>query len=281
MYAHIDVSPASEIRFSGAEINTYTINPKHMETHMSENIADILQKVRKLLALAEGSTNENECASARAAADRLITSHRLTMADIEAKGGETEAFDSKTINRSGRRLQWQEVILNSLCLTYGGAFFYSSYRVGGCGGRGGGVGSCGKAAYTVVAKPSDIVVIEYFFSYLCAEVDRLARWHTGGQGIAASNGFRSGCSAGIAAQFSDMRAAMRAAAEVSHSTALVVLDKRSELANAHMNALPGMHKGTGLRGGSDASARALGYAEGKKVSLKKGLEGGTNTPKLA
>ena len=57
---------------------------------MSENIASVISRVQKLLALAGNNTSEAECAAARAVADRLIQTHRLSMADIEVKSGETD-----------------------------------------------------------------------------------------------------------------------------------------------------------------------------------------------
>ena len=248
---------------------------------MSDNIASVIAKVQKLLSLAGNNTNENECKAARAAADRIISEHRLTMADIEVKGGESEPFVSKRVSQGGRRLGWKETILHALCKTYGGAFFFTSYRTGGCGGRGGGEGGKGVQYYTVVAQESDAAIIEYMLSYLSGEVDRLARWHCGGNGIAASNGFRAGCAAGIASQFADLRAATRVAAEASgQSTALVLLDKRAELAKERMNAEHELKTGAAIGSTSDRNARNLGYSEGRKVQIKNGI-GTSSVPKLA
>jgi hypothetical protein len=240
---------------------------------MSENISNVIAKVQKLLALAGNNTSEHECKVARAVADKLIQEHRLSMADIEAKGGETEPFAHKVIAKGGKRLAWQEVILSELCTHYGGAFHYNSFRVGGCGGRGGGKGGKGHKSYTVFAKQSDLAVIEYMFDYLTTQTDKLARWHTGGQGIAASNGFRMGCAAGIASQFRDMRAAL--VAEQATSTAMVLLNQRHELSNAHMRSEVKLVKGASIQGGQDRDARNQGYAEGRKVSINQGLGSGT------
>src|SRR5258708_84361 len=248
----------------------------------NENIASIIGKVQKLLSLASNNTNENECKTARELADKLIQQYRLSMADIESKGGESESFLSRKVCEGGKRRQWVEVLLHALCQTYGGAFFFTSQRSGGCGGRGGGIGGIGKQSYTVIAQESDLSVIEYMLSYLCAEVDRLARWNTGGQGIAASNGFRSGCAAGISSQFSELRASMRVSAEAAgQSTALVLLDNSQELASAHMNAENNLTKGACLTGGTDYDSMRHGYSEGRKVNInRKGIESGNNNRQL-
>jgi hypothetical protein len=247
-----------------------------------KNVQDIIGKVQRLLALSQGNTNENECKSARAAADRLISEYRLTLADLETKGAPAEPFVRKIVSRGGRRLQWQEQILHSLCAHYGGAFYFMSRREGGCGGRGGGEGAKGVQSYTVLARESDYAIIEYMFSYLVGEVDRLARWHTGGNGIAASNAFRVGCARGIGLQFEDLRAAMRAQAEsAGQSTAMVLLSNRATEAKEELDRQVKLTKGATI-GGSvrNIDAYLSGLSEGKKVQLKQRLTSGPTAPKL-
>src|SRR5258708_26817647 len=100
----------------------------------NENIASIIGKVQKLLSLASNNTNENECKTARELADKLIQQYRLSMADIESNGGESESFLSRKLCEGGKRRQWVEVLLHALFQTYGEAFFLPSPRSGGaCG----------------------------------------------------------------------------------------------------------------------------------------------------
>jgi hypothetical protein len=122
----------------------------------------------------------------------------------------------------------------------------------------------------VFARESDLAVIAYFFDYLCIQTDKLARWHTGGQGIAASNGFRSGCASGIASQFRDLRAAMQVKQE--QSFAMVLLDNRHKEADTYMRAsVKNLKTGRSISGGQDRSARIAGYEQGRKVSINQGL----------
>src|SRR5258708_40277487 len=124
----------------------------------NENIASIIGKVQKLLSLASNNTNENECKTARELADKLIQQYRLSMADIESKGGESESFLSRKVCEGGKRRQWVEVLLHALCQTYGGAFFFTSQRSGGCGGRGGGVGGVRKKNFNPFSQKKGIFV---------------------------------------------------------------------------------------------------------------------------
>lgn len=243
---------------------------------MSENIASIINKVQKLLALAGNNPSEAESAAATAAAERLISTHRLSQADLEVRGEtESESFERSVVYSGGRRLNWQETILGELCQHFGGYWFYETYREGGIYHTKGRKGSKGVLKYTCVAKLSDLEIIKYMFSYLCGEVDRLARWNCGGQGIAVSNGYRCGCASGIASQFRDMRTAERAAQ--AQSSAMVLLDSRAAAAKeVAYNLFPNLKKGAAIAGGTDYNARSQGYADGKKVQIRKGVGEGSN-----
>lgn len=238
---------------------------------MSDNIAEVISKVRKLVALSEGNTNENEAKAARAAADRLIQEHRISQAVLEAAGSiHCEPFARKVVREGGRRVAWQEVLLHELCTHYGGAFYFESYRVGGEHSAGA-PGSKGVQRYNVLARESDLAVIEYMFTYLSCEVDRRCRWFCGGEGIGKAVAWRLGCAQGIASQFRDMRASLRANVASSHSSALVLLDKRAGEAKTELARHVALRPGAAVSGGRDYAARVAGYAEGRKVQIKSGI----------
>jgi hypothetical protein len=253
------------------------------EDDMANDIQSVIAKVQKLLRLSENNSNENECKAARAAADRLLQEYRLSMADLEAQGEvRAETFARKAVGVGGRRVAWKEIILSELCAHYGGCFYFSSGRSGGYSGIQGRPGSKGTCSYIVVAKESDLAIIEYMFSYLCEEVDRLGRIHCKGAGIKVAVSWRSGCALGIASQFMDMRAAMRASVETeARGCAMVLLDKRAAEAKAELTrVVPDLHTGTAITGGRDYGARSAGYTEGRKVSINQGLPVGVGAPKL-
>jgi hypothetical protein len=240
------------------------------------DIQSIIAKVQKLLALSENNPSENEASAARAMADRILQEHRITQAQLEAAGEvKSEPFCRKSLHQGGRRVAWKEVILCELCVHYGGAMYYNSHREGGCGGRGGGVGGKGVASYVVLARESDLAVIEYMFTHLTNETDRLARWHTGGEGIRTAVAWRMGCAMGIASQFRDLQVDMRAAASGEQSCAIVLLDKRASDATAELERLVKLSKGKTVYGGTDSAAMSKGYAEGRKVQIKQALGDGT------
>lgn len=244
-----------------------------------QDIKEVIAKVQKLLALADGNTNENECRSARAAADRILQEYRLTMADVEAQApANAEPFKRDTVSQGGRRLAWQETILSELCVHFGGAFYFNSYRSGGDGGRGGGKGGKGYQSYVVMAKESDFAIIHYMFTYLTRQVDRLCRWHCGGQGIKVATAWRLGCARGIASQFRDMRDALRA--QQAQSAAMVLLDSRAAAAKVALDGVIKLKQGAMIGYISDAIAHNSGYAEGRKVEINQGLTTGRAAPAL-
>ena len=248
----------------------------------NENIQSVIARVRALFALAdpEKNTNEAEAASARRAADKLIQEHRISMAELEASG-ETKAehFVSRVVQSNGRRVGWQEIILSCLTTHYGGAFYCETFRSGGMGGRGGGIGGKGTNSYTVFARESDLAIIEYLFSYLIGQVDRISKFHSVGKGMKYAASFRVGMAAGIASQFKDLQKEMEN--NNSQSTAIVLLSNRSELAKQEMHSKVKLKTGTSIGQINDYDAQNAGYREGRKVEINKtGLNAFSDVKKL-
>jgi hypothetical protein len=79
---------------------------------MGDDIAPILEKIKKLFALS-GSSNPNEAASAAAKAQALLMQHNLTMAHLEATPEEDE-YRCAFID-TGVRV-WSRSLLNTLAL---------------------------------------------------------------------------------------------------------------------------------------------------------------------
>ena len=234
-----------------------------------ENISSVISKVQKLLRLSENNPSEEEGAAARAAADRIIQEHRLSIADLQAQDEtKAEPFARKEVHEGGRRLAWAETILHALCNHYGGCFYLSTGRSGGFRSAGA-PGSKGCTTYTVLARESDLSIIEYMYNYLFKEVDRLCKCHCKGAGIKVATAWRNGCANGIASQFRDLKKALH---KENTSAALVVLDRRSAEANEELNRqVGGLKTAKGVSGGNDWDARSRGYQEGRKVQINNGL----------
>lgn len=156
----------------------------------------IAEKIRKLLALAEGSTNEHEAALAAQRAQEMMLKHHVDEARVHGQDvkadpiAEERAIVFADWNQKGTRIQgWliglMGAVSRSVCCDY--------YYVP------------GRAIY-LVGRESDRQIAKYLFEYLRREIDRLAEqgWNKPGTHNAfPSNakrwrrGFRLGCVAAI------------------------------------------------------------------------------------
>lgn len=269
-------------------MGAFDSNLKGKQT-MTPELSKTIDKVRKLLALAGGSNNENEVQAAAIAADAIMQEHRITRAMLEAAGDTAaEALVTRIVSEGGRRTAWRETLLWALCAHYGCAWYLHSQRVGGQDHTRGRKGSSGRQYYTVVGTESDTQIVEYMFKHLTDEVLRLSRWHAGGKGVKYAASWQMGCAKGIHKQFHDRleSARVRVAQEISGgrdtSTALVILDKRASAADEELKRLLGGKVGTAanITGGTDLIAQLDGFVVGKDIQIREGLAEGTHTPAL-
>jgi hypothetical protein len=88
-----------------------------------ENVDKLIEKVKKLLALAGNNPNENEAAAAMERASRLMAQHNLTASQINTN--DNDRIEDKTTETGGIKQKWARYIWNStakLNFTY---YFYS------------------------------------------------------------------------------------------------------------------------------------------------------------
>ncbi len=92
-------------------------------------IEEVINKVRKLYALAEANTSENEAAVAVAAAEKLLQQYRLSRAEVDAHSDsylESPAEDSEPIETYASRVPvWQQVVVGTLASHYGCVIYQS------------------------------------------------------------------------------------------------------------------------------------------------------------
>lgn len=248
--------------------------------HISPELLKTITKVRQLLALSQGGTTENEVKAAATAADRIMQEHRITQAMLESAGTiVAEPMVSKVVSEGGRRTAWREVLLHALTVHYGCAWCLSSRRSWDSETRSKKHGK-GRTTYTVMGQQSDTEIVAYMFTHLEGEIERLCRWHAGGKGVKFAMAWLMGCAEGVALQFSMMRAATRAQAETSSSTALAILDKRGEAASKYMSERIGTKAAKSVHGAQDYDARREGREVGKSIQIRQGLSAGTPAAKL-
>ena len=236
------------------------------------DLSAVIAKIVKLRALASNNSSENEVKAATAAADRMMQEYRISQAEIEATDvSKAEPFVTLKVSEGGRRTGWREILLWALTEHYGCCWYYTSYRSRTTG--------KGVQAYTVVGRKSDTDIVQYMFSWLEKEIERLCRWHSGGRGVGYAASWLVGCAQGVRRQFADLREAQRAAA--AQSSAMVLLDSRCGESRAEMTRLIGDKKGTNVGRVGRSDALSAGYDVGQKLKIRQGLgEGETSKGSL-
>ena len=231
--------------------------------------SSIIDKVRKLRALAT-SSNAHEAAAAAAAADRLIQEHRIAEAELHAATPESPV-DGGILVVDGVRGVWRGQLAVSLARTYGCAVHYTSVP--------------GGKALKVYGTPSDVETVKYMFAWLDAEANRLVRKatitvatgvHVPVKGVRARSGWFFGFVQGVREQLRASTEAAAAAAQSSgHGAALVVVQGAVARADAFMRGLnPGLSK-VRSRTNYDSGAVASGRAAGSSVHLGKAMSQGS------
>ncbi|HEY5956197.1 MAG TPA: DUF2786 domain-containing protein, partial [Polyangiaceae bacterium] len=190
-------------------------------------IEEVISKVRKLYALAEANTSENEAAVAVAAAEKLLQQYRLSRAEVEAHSDgdlESPTEDAEPFETYGSRVPvWQQVLIGTLASHYGCVVYTSR--------------STKETAVRVVGCPSDVRLFRLQYNRVKAQIDRLTLKNGFGKGRSYCDSYRKGLVVVVHERLNAMRTEVRKAAT---STALVKLDERESraaraLKDAHVN----------------------------------------------
>ena len=243
---------------------------------------EAIDKVRKLLALAN-SANENEAAAAAGRASDIMERHRLDAAMVaEAEQRDVEHEEAFSMNED----QPAERAHARMPAWYW-ALAWAIAEANRCKPRQRVAVSQGKRAVTFAGRPSDAAAARYMLDALANETDRLgsefvAR-HNASRSRAVGKSFRLGCAAAIAERLqasvadttSKVRAELRAADD---QQALVRLDhaiaRRTHDAarlDAFMASNGVRYRSAGAATVSSAAAFAAGGAAGQSVNLRGGV----------
>lgn len=122
--------------------------------------ATVLERIRKLLALAE-SSNVHEAAAAAAKAQELMTKHRIEQAELEADvaGAEDEPVLDQDVDTFGGRKPWRELLLSGLARANGCEVYLTRRRR--------------SYVLRVIGAASATSLVRYMQAYLVREVGRL------------------------------------------------------------------------------------------------------------
>jgi hypothetical protein len=226
-------------------------------------IEEVISKVKKLYALAEANTSENESAVAVAAAEKLLQQFRLSRAEIDVHSdaaSESPTEDAEPVEIYASRVPvWQQVLVGTLAGHYGCVIYQAR--------------SSKETAIRVVGCPSDVRLFRLQYSRVKAQIDRLTLKNGLGKGRSFCDSYRKGLVVVVHERLVAMRAEVRQAAT---STALVRLDERESLAaqalkDAHTNIRTS--RPTPMRVYDDAYQ--AGRSDGQTIGLGEELESPT------
>lgn len=244
-----------------------------------EDQAKIMDKIAKLLKLADNNPNEHEAALAAEKASALALEYGLTVAQVHGK--DEAGYAQHDIFESAKYQLWIANICGSVARLNACKFFYSE-----------GYTDEGKARcwYNVIGRPHNVEATKLMVAYLIETINRLNREGVKGEGMTQRErkifrkAFKLGCSERIAMRLEErllknQQAKRPSASEGIPGTALVVADYyKAERENIEefiekKTNLEFTHRRAGRRLSVDSDAYGKGLAAGNSVSLDPQIEG--------
>lgn len=231
----------------------------------------IMERIRKLLVLAERGT-EHEATAAAAAAQKLMATHRLTEAilavDTDAKDEEVGTFAMDDFAK--RAVPWKGALAARLCFANScEAFWFRTAR---------------GLELRIIGTETVSNTVRQLYCWLVAEIDILATKEARGKGKAYANAWRLGCAIRIGARVEEAAKAarMEAVFEAKATAALEAGEPGAGLARVDAALaklqfdaakIQEVKKKLHLRKGSSAKTSspegyAAGYAAGNRVNLQ-------------
>lgn len=212
----------------------------------------VIEKIRKLFALADGNSNINEASAAAAMAQELMFKHKLAMADIDAPDEPEDVLGSTDFDAPGHL--WKKSLVHGVAR----AFYCRSCTLG----------SSGKnKTVRIVGKLSDTQSATYMARYLINEIERLAKQECPGQGRRFANSFKVGAVVSILDRLQTQRKEQDKVVEKYNESAALVLKNDAMAVNKYYKELfPKTVKGNAPRA-TDGGAFEAGQEAGNSVSL--------------
>lgn len=237
---------------------------------------NLVLKIKKLMALADGQASKEESASALGKAQALMLKHKINVAMLEEVTDEdkeeAQIFDDSPLNEedAGKRKKafWKVALTQTLC-DFNGCFTYG-----------------GSGNIYLAGKPSDVDTIRYMYGYCVRAIDRLTKKDCRGQGRTYSNNFRYGCVEAIKKAMQAEQDALRAEFEAANcserslvivNNTLIQIKRDQKDADRLATVKLKLRKKSGTRYYGNDKARAAGEAAGGSIYKGKGT-GRLGTP---
>lgn len=238
---------------------------------------DVLNKIRKLLALSK-SSNAHEASLAAARAADLMLKYQISEASVSGSEEQPEEepgvhqFD--TTGKKNRTL-WRGTLAGGIARAFGSKIYWEGVSI------------------KFVGRPSDLQACLYLYQLLVKEVDRLAEDGWEGEGVESGHNarswksaFRQGCAQTIRDRLVEQRKSTMSAVQAesptqSTSNALMIVNRREMVTN---NFYESISRGFGKVRGNvrNFSGYEAGREAGRGVNLNfgRGKAIGGSKPRL-
>lgn len=214
---------------------------------------DVIDRVKKLLALAGANTNVNEAALAMARAQRLMLEHKLATAELESADERDDVTELVVEENKSRHETWKSCLIAvlarvSCCSVVQGSNIYKgpNHIV---------------SRFTIVGTEADASYVAYAHQYLVNEINRLCE-AAGVTGRAQRNAFRRGAVNAIGVALTSVRSSVQAT-----RNALLVINRAQAAADAYVKTAFGPLRSSSAPGVRDWDSYRAGQAAGRTVSL--------------
>lgn len=217
--------------------------------------SEIADKIRKLLALAEGAGTEAEAANAAGRAAALMARHQIEQADVDTLVRDVDdPMTQVETEGAGRLSGWRKTLSSGVAI---GCGTYVLTVIG------------GKSRTRFYGRASDVETSLYLFATLTREIERLAKRNAAGKGAAYANAYKLGAATTIYRRFEAMRRETieQARHEGASSAALVKVGDSSALAEKFALQYGMKVSSARLDRCSDSEGYNAGQADGRRVSL--------------
>lgn len=241
---------------------------------------EILEKIARLLTLAEGNANEHEASAAMAAASRLMEKHKIDRATVDALDLSPEepidvgihAIVDESMGKQATNWRWY--LLNGIARVHGCRAYYAKVAAS--------LDHPARAEWRVIGTTLDAGAVRYLYAFAARQIDGFARraMDNGmGSGKTWGQNFRQAAALRVAERYAE--AFKKNASEArAHApgAALIRVDDRAEAValavREHTNRLH-LRAGSARTGRYDSSAQAAGREAGDRVDLGNGTARGS------
>jgi len=220
-------------------------------------VSDVLDRVAKLLELADRAGTEHEAANAAARAAELMAKHQITILDVQSRGVESEPgveegrLDSDDESAGPSRVEnWHRRLLSAVCAAFGGRPWM-----------------CGRSRMQemrMVGPPGSVATARYMYLWLERQIRHMAREAARRHG--ETNAWRRSYALGVVTRVHVRLQEGRRAGQVgAWSQAMFLVDRQQAAIHDRMSTMGLRQARAGVRRRPDATS--WGFHDGADVEL--------------